>query len=705
MERIRIKTTEGYETVSCYDISETPRYKTALLRSRKFNRDTKDKELYARNWICLDTETSHRGENDGWIYQWCIGYRTEDYYTIGRTVNDLAEMLYKISSSSGSIVVCYVHNLSYDWEYMVQTLAKYFGDIGKTFWTAPHKLLTARVGNIEFRCSYRMANNSLDGWCKALGSKYIKDTGAIDYTLVRYPDSYLSETDWTYQVSDVASMKDCITIAMSDYNITTVPLTSTGFVRADCRRASTRAKWYHTFQKDYHFTEREYIKLRHCFQGGYTHGNRYHIAETIDNMYCYDYTSSYPARMLYEKFPAEHFHFYGNLDRYTVREKMEKINELAKDRCIIFTLDLYYPEVKPECVFPYISHSKMIDDDYTGVYDNGKLLYADRVTLEVTEIDFFIILKQYKFESLDISDVWTAKKDYLPQWLRGCVRDYFQKKTELDPSDPEYIKSKNRLNGIYGMMVQKISTGEYQEDYKTGEIWNDAPKPLAEEIENYFNNKNSFLYYGHGVYITSFARLALFEMYYAIVKKGHPEDCILYADTDSIFTNEDIADAVEQINDKYIALARQHGGIFKNPKGVYKILGFAELDKTAEKFRYIHSKCYAYETGGKLKVTIAGVTKHWRSDPGKTNGDELGKIDNLNDGFIFRECGGTRSIYNYCDEWKNINGHRVYIGNSVIIQETEYRVTELNALRGDEELYFLLPDDKTSDVFQQMLDM
>ena len=76
----------------------------------------------------------------------------------------------------------------------------------------------------------------------------------------------------------------------------------------------------------------------------------------------------------------------------------------------------------------------------------------------------------------------------------------------------------------------------------------------------------------------------------------------------------------------------------------------------------LHSKCYAYVTdekenikkgkikkeecdkdGNKLNVTIAGVQKKGRK--GNTRIKELGKIDELKAGKVFKDCGGTRCVY------------------------------------------------------------
>ena len=83
----------------------------------------------------------------------------------------------------------------------------------------------------------------------------------------------------------------------------------------------------------------------------------------------------------------------------------------------------------------------------------------------------------------------------------------------------------------------------------------------------------------------------------------------------------------------------------------------------------MHSKCYAFIDGnGKLNVTIAGVSKKGRNN--KTISKELGKIDNLKDGFTFYNCGSTKSKYlvNDCTI-EPINGHLTEYSDSCIITD------------------------------------
>ena len=85
---------------------------------------------YSKDYICLDTETSwnHNLDNPcGWVYQWCFYY--QDYYIIGRTIEQFVECLKKIVdlyTNELQTTICFVHNLSYDIQYLKNHLIEAF---------------------------------------------------------------------------------------------------------------------------------------------------------------------------------------------------------------------------------------------------------------------------------------------------------------------------------------------------------------------------------------------------------------------------------------------------------------------------------------------------------------------------------------------------------------------------------------------------
>ena len=50
-----------------------------------------------------------------------------------------------------------------------------------------------------------------------------------------------------------------------------------------------------------------------------------------------------------------------------------------------------------------------------------------------------------------------------------------------------------------------------------------------------------------------------------------------------------------------------------------------------------------------------------------------GGVEAFKDGMVFREAGGTESLYNdNVDFWITVNGHRLHITDNVVIRPSEY---------------------------------
>lgn len=191
--------------------------------------------------------------------------------------------------------------------------------------------------------------------------------------------------------------------------------------------------------------------------------------------------------------------------------------------------------------------------------------------------------------------------------------------------------------------------------------------------------------YQYGIYTTAHARKALFDL---IASVGYEN--FLYCDTDSIFylKTEETEKAVAKYNEKIKERALEAGAYIDD-----NILGVATAEPEIRAFRGLHAKCYAIEEKNKkgefeLKVIIAGIPKQsikWIDGKPvkKTNAEELGTIDNLEDGFVFRHCGGTRTIYNESErKVVNINGHETVLASSAIIEKIAKEISDTMFTRG-----------------------
>lgn len=653
---------------------------------------TKHPVKYLQTPIILDTETSHNHDEEtpiGWIYQWCMEWHGE--YNIGRSVEELIKTLrwivdsYNLDDENRAVI--YVHNLSYDMTYLSAFLYEEFGK-GEILAIKSRKILTVRHGGLEFRCSYLLSNMSLAQWGKKLKCNIRKMTGAIDYDKIHYPDETdeLTPTDWEYMINDVAALKECIYRAMyyDKDTIATIPLTSTGYVRRDTRRATRKDPNYRKWFMKCRLSVRAYQLCRYAFSGGLTHGNRFFGGKIVKDVGHIDYKSHYPSRQQLNYMPASAFKCYfdkridGVLDPAAFAMLLEK-------QCCLIHIIFNNLRLKRGVTLPCLSKSKVrnymmlrfTNDWDTPGTDNGKVINVYGPTAIVcTELDLKWILDQYDNDGYEVQEIYVAERGPVPQCIRNVVNDYFIGKETL-PDGVLRDKQKNRLNGIYGMFATDICRLDVSYNYETME-WTEIKDPgedvIEEKINKFYKSRNSFTYYAHGVWTTAWARDCLLD----IVKNVVGYENYLYCDTDSVFykESEEIEARIAAYNNEIIKRNKELGlGVINRDNDIsyYGVLAHEDHCRT---FKFLHSKCYGFtDDNDELHITIAGVTKDNRlpknSPEYMTREQELGSLDNLEDGFIFEKCGGTRSVYvSYPPTQTIINGHTLQYAGACIIMNT-----------------------------------
>lgn len=658
------------------------------------------KTLVCKRWISLDTETAHNHDEVNpiaWIYQWC--FKFGEQIVIGRRPSEFIKALQKIHAalelSKDKLVVVYVHNLSYDISYLRQYLTEAFGK-PRILAIKPHKYISFAVDGFIFKCSYKLSNKSLSTWANDLGTMHRKRTEEkAYYDEIHYQDEELSAENWQYQIEDVLTLDECIEKQMEAYgdDILTIPLTSTGYVRRDARRnykSDRRNRKRFLATRLYVDT---YTACREEFAGGLTHGNRFYAGKTVrpekekgEFIRHRDFRSHYPTQQRTRKFPV------GNMVKYGEHLDIAKIRELTKDYCVLMKVVFGGVKLRPWVVLPTISVSKAYKHRYEPldmVEDNGRALeIKGTFALYLTDLDLHWILKQYEIvNGYDIEVAYVSAKGYLPDYLKKTVDDYFLGKTkwkmELNAEKEkgeaadkakviylalELMKSKNGLNGIYGMSATDIIREIYDID-DLGE-WTRETPDAATALEKYYASENSFNRYQLGIWTTSLARYELLEYADLIMDAG---GTVLYVDTDSIFyvSNAEIERKIEDENERRKAAAMEKGAYIEYGGKVVNYDAFEDEGEDITAFRFLHAKCYAYESEGKLHCTIAGVSEWEDSTYQYGRVDELGSIDELKKGKVFERCGGTKAKYVETPAGKvTVNGHEVEAGAACIITPT-----------------------------------
>lgn len=632
-------------------IEKTPAAKGGRGRQRKHARRYKD------IWCAFDIETSRIENDQSIMYIW--QFQINDQTVTGRTWEEFMSMLRRLSRAaerSGQTIIVFVHNLSYEFQFLSGIL-----DPENVFAVKPRKILKFDWRSIEFRCSYLLTNLSLAAFTRQMGVEDQKLSG-FDYEKVRYPWTELSDFELAYCVNDVKGLVQALQRKAGLYGDTlaTLPLTATGYVRREAKKAM---RGYHWGQLHDQLPSWKVYKLaREAFRGGDTHANRYYAGKIVENVQSWDRSSSYPEVMINRKFPGSRFWFIApencNFDK--VMSLIEHDRAVLMRVCFkgISLIDIY-----EGC--PYIPRAKC-RNCVNPWMDNGRIMAADYIEIAITDIDLLIILEQYKYEEIAFIEIAYARYRPLPKPLRDLVQNFYTQKTALKGVEGQqiyYDRAKELLNSLYGMSAQ--DPGKPDIIYKEGNFII-APEITPERFDR--KMYNAFLSYCWAPWVTAWARL---ELHIARKMCGRR---FVYCDTDSVKFDADpglswpMPDFTEYNNNK-IALANKTGSWADDAKGNRHYMGVYEYEGNT-RFKTLGAKKYCAEKEGRLKLTCAGVGKR----SGALDLEEHGGLEAFAIGYTFTgEAGGMEAVYNDdADFMTSEEGHDIHVTKNVCLKPSTY---------------------------------
>lgn len=609
---------------------------------------TNKKIIYYNVPAAFDIEVSSfyiRGEKCACMYVWQFGIL--NWATYGRTWEEYIAFMEVLSTvldlSSEKRLVVYIHNFAYEFQFMRK---RFKWD--KLFFLEERKPVYGIVGGIEYRCSLKLSSKSLAKVGQDLQKyKVGKKLGDLDYSLIRTSKTELTSTELGYCEADIRVLLAYIQEKIeTDGDISLIPMTNTGYVRNFCRKKCfQRYSRYRGLMEVLTLTPDEYSQLKRGFMGGFTHASAKYSGKKINNVASFDFTSSYPAVMLAEKFP---------MSKSEVIEKIYDENEFKKylnKYCCLMDIRLH--NIVPKLNYDHpMSLSKLIDVK-NPVVDNGRIVAAESLTITCTEQDYFVYREFYDWDEFEIKRLRVYKKGYLPTPFVKAILELYKRKTMLKDVDGEeinYMISKNMLNSAYGMAVTDIVRNEI--DYVNDEFSSTKPD-IQDAISKYNNGKRRFLFYPWGVWVTAYSRANLFS---GIIACGND---YIYSDTDSIkiINPEKHMDYInaynEQIQEKLQKAAEFHHidpSDFSpvNKNGKPKPIGVWDYEGTYDRFKTIGAKRYFVQRGDNYFLTVAGVNKTKARDYlVKTCRDPL---DGLSDGLCVPSEYSGRLTLTYIDE-------------------------------------------------------
>lgn len=664
--------------------------------------DTHSKEVikYYNIECAFDIETTsqlYNGEKCAYMYIWMFGIGETVYY--GRTWEQFGEfmqmLINQLELNLYNRLIIYVHNLGYEFQFM-----RKFFDWVNVFSTEERKPIKAVIKQgVEFRDSYILSGYSLANLAKNLTKHKIKKLeGDLDYSLIRNSKTVLSDEEMAYCKNDILIILYYINeqIQLYDNNITKIPLTNTGrvrkFVRKKCyftdknHNKSSKGKYnrYRELMKELTLTFDEYMMLKRCFMGGFTHASLKYVGKTLEDVTSIDFTSSYPSVMLAEKYPMSR--------PIKVDLRKENFEELVENEDVGLMFDIKIKGLHSKLTYEsYLSESKCFSQK-NAIVNNGRIYQADEIITTITDIDYKILKQCYSWDSVEIANCYKFYMQYLPKPIIESILKLYQDKTTLkdvEGYEVEYLLSKGMLNSVYGMTVTDI----VREVIEYNEEWN-IVKPNDEEIEKqietYNNSPNRFLYYPWGVWVTAYARRNLWN---GILNIG--EDYV-YSDTDSIklLNYEKHIPYIEWYNKNLVEKLKKMCDFRKidfklmKPKtkeGVEKMIGVWDYDGHYTHFKTLGAKRYLVRyDNGELALTVAGLSKRNGIEYMKRvcNNDYKKVFDMFNDELYIPADETGKNTHTYIDEEMKIqsidyqgNVEDIYIPSCIHLGKCEFTLS------------------------------
>lgn len=560
--------------------------------------------------------------------------------------------------------VIYVHNLGFEFQFMRNFFE--WEEIFAVDERVPVRALT--IDGIEFRCSWKLTNMSLQkflektpnvvNYKKESKKRNAKKGEYFDYSIFRTPDTDLEEFEWEYCYCDVKGLHEGLEERLKDDNLCTIPMTSTGYVRRDCRIAMQKNPRNRELLQECEFDEFIYLLLRTMRRGGDCTSSPLLSGELLHDVDSWDIKSSYPYIMMTQLMPMGQW-------------VKDSCKYLSKNRCYIICVTFINIRLKDKTHIPYIPFAKCTKKEKPLVC-NGRIIKAKSVSMVIADFDYNIIKERYDFDEEIIMDGYSCRGELLPYEFRCVVLNYFQGKCDLEDVDFFlYTKYKNLINALFGMCLTDITHPNITYDGK----WHTIECNTEEAIEKYFESRNSFLAYQWGVWIVGLARVRLAEPYKYLLPH------LIYSDTDSwkltsgydksvfLNINKRIIDEAGTYDVKPYAYRKD---------GTREYLGVWEFEGTYKDFKTLGSKKYAVKKYDKKKgrdvieVTVSGLSK----EDGSEYLEKMGGVEAFKDGLLFPEewSGRTYSVYDDDNTIRKLtlNGCTFTTSSSMAIHNTTY---------------------------------
>lgn len=563
------------------------------------------------------------------------------------------------------MALCFIHNLSFEWQFIRNEIS-----ITDVFLKSAREPLYCKSNKIQFMDSLQITHMSL----AKLAKKYTKTqkmVGDIDYSIQRNSEDgkHMTEKEYKYCENDVLILCEYAQVYFDKYlSKGEIIYTETSIVRHALKKVfkETGELNHKDIRALYPETFNEYLFLMdYLFQGGWVKSAVDVFGKVLHNLNCYDITSSYPAQITHRYYPMSKFIV---IPKNNISKSL--FLKCLMNKCCI--IDVTFYDVEKTSVHSIISKSKIVNSDTGHIkIDNGRIDSCDKLRLVMTEMDWQIFNKFYKFDSMEINSLKIANRGKLPDYVISTMLDAYEKKESLKLQGKDYYNEKCFVNMFYGCFVTKIHKYNY-----TLKEFDDGHTDIVRELNDYEKNiQGSVLSPYWGIWCTSWAR------WQELSACWENRDYVCYGDTDSLKGKDMPSTYFDKYNEEQVKKNEEIAKKYNKNIELIRELGCWDFEGTYELFKTIGCKRYiAYDYNNKLSVTIAGVPKGTLEkeagieidDKGHTTREEALKVmELLKDRQTFKDCKLTAK---YNDTWNEdeVNGMIMESKSSVALVSTDF---------------------------------
>ena len=497
----------------------------AMLLGQILSASVRNKKHILEVASAFDTETTsfiaHDGQEASVCYIWQFGI--EDVVVYGRWLEDFKDMIEWLNvylKSNRLDLIVYVHFLKYDFAF----IRKYFS-WSKIFMRENRYPMYAQAGNIQFRDSLVLSGGqSLAKIGKGLKKNLRKAEGDLDYSLIRFPQTPMTEQELHYCEMDIRVLVEYIREKIEEEGtIANIPYTNTGYVRryvkAECFKRKDR---YLDLMDNLTLDVDAYRLCEQVFGGGDTGPNIKYVNQIRGNVGSFDIKSSYPYQMVTGYFPMS----FPVPVKEDLSNRLDLFEDYLSKYCCMWVSEFFNLEPIQDNNFPMHRHKCL--EAIGATKASGRIISATYVRVPLTELDYETMKRAYRWDHMRISRFRIMERGFLPEPIINSILHFFYDKTTLDGVESrkaDYMIAKNMLNAVYGMMVECPIKPTFR---YTGEKFDKIEIDYASGVEDYNNKINRFLYYPWGIWVTAHARHMLNDAIFAM------GDDYLYSDTDCV---------------------------------------------------------------------------------------------------------------------------------------------------------------------------